>query len=344
MSLRRLLMFAGGGGSFSLMGSLNWINVKDYGAVGDNSHDDTTAFDAAIAQFNANGRGVLYCPAPPVAYAITAGLTPITASGIVLGDGSSSEVGGTGSLINLDSTTATVFTPQGGYTKFEGLAIKNVASGTVTAGAAIVAGSAAPAQRTIYEDLYINNFYDSIDSQAGAYWTMRDCVIRNSWRYGVRVRNVTVPDQGDWLIDHCSVLNDGGHSTDAAFRLESSGAARIQNCEVLGALGYNHYGIDIAATGATSILLVQGNSFESYGNDAVRVVGDWPMQVYIGNEFGQYGNSTGHAFNLSGCDSITIDLNHFTTDSTPTKCIVSSSVTNLTIGPSNNVLGPWTLT
>lgn len=50
----------------------DWLNVKDFGAVGDNSADDTAAFTAAIA---AAAGGDLYIPYTSTGYKLTAGIT-----------------------------------------------------------------------------------------------------------------------------------------------------------------------------------------------------------------------------------------------------------------------------
>jgi len=74
----------------SLRQSLNGIvlSVKDYGASGDGSVDDTAAFQAAISQAAVN-HGVLYIPTGN--YKITAEL-PITTALIIFGDGPTSSI------------------------------------------------------------------------------------------------------------------------------------------------------------------------------------------------------------------------------------------------------------
>lgn len=51
------------------------FNVMDYGAVGDNSHDDLPAFQAAVNAAYANHYGIVYAPRPPIAYKFSGALT-----------------------------------------------------------------------------------------------------------------------------------------------------------------------------------------------------------------------------------------------------------------------------
>lgn len=70
-----------------------WINVEtDYGAVGDNSADDTTAINNAIAAANALDPGATIF-FPPGNYKITGALTTVTRSGVrFVGSGKASTV------------------------------------------------------------------------------------------------------------------------------------------------------------------------------------------------------------------------------------------------------------
>lgn len=81
--------------------SLAWYNVKDYGAKGDGSTNDTAAIQAAINAANTAGRGTIYFPASTGAYRVT-GLT-VYSNLRLLGDGMSS---GTGSEIKMLGDTA----------------------------------------------------------------------------------------------------------------------------------------------------------------------------------------------------------------------------------------------
>lgn len=87
----------------------NIYDVTNYGAVGDNSTDDTTAINSAIAAMNTNKGGILYFPAKTNGYKVTTNLTPIGSSAgqghyIVLGPGPVRPTNGAGGLLKDTST------------------------------------------------------------------------------------------------------------------------------------------------------------------------------------------------------------------------------------------------
>jgi len=65
--------------------SLDWFNVKDYSAVGDNTNDDTAEIQAALNACDAAGGGTVYFPAGT--YKITAVLSYDGVNLHVLGEG-----------------------------------------------------------------------------------------------------------------------------------------------------------------------------------------------------------------------------------------------------------------
>src|SRR5947207_16016119 len=86
-ALARLKHVAGidAAGDVHLARQLGWYNVQDYGAVGDNSTNETSAFAAAIAALPAGG-GNIYVPAG--VYQVDAGtITSGNKSVTIWGDG-----------------------------------------------------------------------------------------------------------------------------------------------------------------------------------------------------------------------------------------------------------------
>jgi hypothetical protein len=89
--------------------SQSWINVKDYGALGNDLNNDTAAINAAIALANSSGATIFF---PPGTYRVT-GLNPITKEGVrIIGSGRRSTyiamISASGDVIRLSSQFSTI--------------------------------------------------------------------------------------------------------------------------------------------------------------------------------------------------------------------------------------------
>ena len=300
----RLLMFGqtyltgGGSGGGGVPG---WFNVRDYGAVGDGSTDDAQAFDDAILALNTAGSGVLYVPASPTAYLVSRALDSITVPCTLMGDGieTLTAPAGIASLITCSSATAQVFTFTVGGVSIRDIALRNTSAGATAGGAlALTNGTAA-----VFQAVEIRNFYTAIDIQLGARWHMADCTIHHFTKYGVRQRNATDPDDGDWTMVGCQITSTVATSqADACVRIESGGGGKIVNCKMGGATVTR--GIDaVAATGVTTtILLITNVSIENMDEDAIHLettgTGSYGMLQVTNCQFGLYSNTTGRAIRV----------------------------------------------
>lgn len=89
----------------AVSGTTDWINVKQYGAIGDGTTDDTAAIQAAINAVPSNG-GVVYMPAGR--YKVTSALSITVDNTTLLGAGTGQRSGATqsghGSRIEVDSS------------------------------------------------------------------------------------------------------------------------------------------------------------------------------------------------------------------------------------------------
>jgi hypothetical protein len=131
---------------------LSWFNVKNYGALGDGSTDDTTAINAAIAAANAAGTSsVVYFPTG--SFVITTALNAISCN--VYGDGPQSSyilVPVSVSPLNL-STASTPVTIQGIHIQYPGAANSSTTALTIQCtGGSYALGS-------IIRDVYIESAY-----------------------------------------------------------------------------------------------------------------------------------------------------------------------------------------
>lgn len=315
----------------SSSGDLGWINVKDYGAVGDGVTNDGSAINSAIAALNAAGRGVLYFP--PGDYLVSAGLTAITADGIALGAGIASYDNAVySSRITCSSSTAALFTVNSKYFKFEDIALYNSAV-SVTAGAGITATSSYIAQRVDYSHVYIKGFWIGVDVQVGAEWTMDSCIIISRTKYGVKIRNTVNPDAGDWKISNCSIYCDGANA-DAGIRIESSGGGKVVNNKINtgpGATYHFTYGIDISASGTTSIMLLANNSIENIATNPIHVVGNWDYIVINGCQLAKYTSGAHNAIYFDGPDHFIID-DVVCIGNSPSTAAAAISLNNCTYG------------
>lgn len=284
-----------------------WFNVANYGT-------DQTAINQAIAAFNTAGGGVLYFPKGN--YTSTGALTAITGRGIIRGDGmaeATPAADGAVSKIACSSATAVLFTVNSTYLKFENLALLNTSGTTPSAGAGIVVTHPTALYNKVdYDSVYVVGFYDEIDIQAGALWTMRNCIIGGPVRYGLRIRNINNPDVGDWWIGGGTVFASSAHLATSAIRIESSGGGKIDDIKVNGVDGGGvnpsfNKGIDAVVTpGSTGILLIVNSSIENFRGNGIDV--DGLSQVTVGNcQFGPYGNSTGRLIRLANLNDATVD-------------------------------------
>lgn len=97
-------IYASGGG----LAVPPFVNVKDYGAVGDGVTDDTAAFNSARSALPSTG-GVVYAPTPSVSYKITASLATYIANQQFRGDGMRATkiaYSGTGYCFTFGSTSS----------------------------------------------------------------------------------------------------------------------------------------------------------------------------------------------------------------------------------------------
>lgn len=283
-------------------GTPGWFNVRDYGAVGDGSTDDTSAINDAIAALILVGSGVLYFPAGT--YKVTAGLTALSVPCLVLGDGRASTDGTTDSIsqVRFDTTSGTLFTVTSDNVSFSKLALYNGTGGTLTAGAAI--SVTAGGSWALYEALSIYGFYMGMDIQEGGSWSMRDCHVHHFKKYGVKIRNISSPQGGDWSMVGCYIV-DGAHNADAGIRFESGAGGKIVNCKInSNSSGINH-GIDVAPVTTITDLQISNTSIEGFRGDAIHIASGAGAGFYhitiVGNQIAQDGsyNSIGNGISIS---------------------------------------------
>ncbi len=319
-------------------GTTGWFNVKDYGAVGDGSADDTAAVNSAIAALNTATKGILYFPSGT--YKVISALTTITASGTILGDGMGtySATGSTdietSSRINFTSATAVLFTLTGGLVVRD-ISLVNTAGGTPSAGSAILASGTDYRQHTVLERVYVSRFYDGIDISTNSVFTMIACSVWNPQHYGVKIRNTVNTDAGGASIIGCTIVSQSQAATAGIF-IASSGGNKIISTNIQ---NIGTYGIQLTAAADSSILLISSCSIEDYTGDAIHLDAnghDYRLVTVTGCEFGQFSNGTGHAFYSTGVTDVLVsDCVLRSNSGTPTAVSLNSG-TRALVGPFTN--------
>jgi hypothetical protein len=332
--------------------SLPWFVVTDYGAVGNDSTDDRTSINAAIADLNSAGRGVLYFPAGR--YYVSNALTALTVPCLVLGDGSGMPGEGV-SQIRTDHTTAILFTLSNYSITMRDLRLYND-SGSETAGAGVAVSTGFGAHNR-YENLHIDGFRDGMSLIYGFEWAMQNCYITNPVRYGVHVANIDLPDGGDWSIVNSWFATRTRNATDA-IHIESAGGGKIANVKI----NANHLsdqgggvkkyvdGINLNLNGSannTTVMTVVGSSIENVSGDAIDLSTTGTAQFggvsISGLEVALYSNNSGRAVKLTaasagglgtagGLGVVTLDGITAITDGTARAAIELTNTDSVSIG------------
>lgn len=296
MYARLLLALAGTGitGGTDMAG-LGWTNVLNYGAVGDGSHDDTSAITAAIAALPASG-GVLYFP--PGSYKTSGGFTLSTPCMVVGGGGGGGTTLDYGpgaiavpyvSRITCTSATAVLFTVSCSGVGFFDLSLVCTATATAGAGIQTVAGGGDHAQ---YVGITVSGFYIGIDQQYGREWALERCWILDWVLSGVRHQNLDINDEGEASITGCYFISQR-ISTGAAYDILGGGGIRFVNCQFVG-IPPMPYAIRANISGATSNLLISNCTMEGWSVNAVLVSGSATFYNIIIEGCQMQGGGTGY--------------------------------------------------
>jgi hypothetical protein len=285
---------------------LPWFVASAYGAVeGGSASANRTALNSLIADLNTAGKGVFYVDGR---YDVDAGLTAITAHANIFGDGAGDlQAQNAASALKLNATTGNLLTLAGDGTCVENIGFENPTSTAQTAGAAI---RVTQGDLNRYRNVSVRGFYDNINIEDGALWTMHDCYLVGARRYGLYIRHIDLPDGGDMVVDGCSIYAEDRNAS-AAVRLESGGGLKFANNKINTLFGTATftYGLDATLTASTGVLTVTGNSFENVTNSGVRGQnsgGTFQAVAITGNQFGYYTPSSGPPVDINGWRDVTV--------------------------------------
>lgn len=218
---------------------LVYITPQMFGAIGNGVADDTESFNRAISEHNATGNPIYV---PKGIYKISGGLTPIETDCIIIGTG---EIRGTD-----ESGKAYLFNARA-KTKISGLTI--VANGY---DGAILFEST---KNCSVEDCTIRADINGVVIKNSSLCSVKDCYIVNANR-GIAIVSDNVDTGDNYFTGNTFDCTDGTGKSALAFY--SGGGIRFTNNKVL---TYAN-GVNILSSGETSVLIVDGNSFENGDN------------------------------------------------------------------------------
>jgi len=309
---------------------LGWYNVKDYGATGNGSTDDTAAVSSAITALTSGSGGVLYFPRGSYK---TSGGFYITVPTMVMGDGnadSHSDVLLPNATTRLlcTSASANLLTLNSAGCSIRDIALINTTSGSTTAGAGLVVANRDDNMHI--SRVSVSRFYNCIDVQTAFMWRMDGCLIINPFHYGLKIADSYNPDWGDFSISNTE-FTSGSFDGATAIRHESGGGMYMANCKIDGwkatTSGSVHrfahaYDLSPAGTTSSSIIEMANCSLENVSGDVISVntsgSTNWKFLIFNGLQFGLYA-ITGHAIKLSSdtlgnLSNVLISNNIFYTD------------------------------
>lgn len=196
--------------AIAFSGGLPWFNVKSYGALGNGSHDDTSAINAAIAALEATfpnpavpalPGGVLYFPAGN--YLISGVLSTLTGFVQILGDGR-----GAANLavtnIQQSSTSAGVFVLTPAIANC-GQYIHDMAIWTSTTSGGDAIQFNGSSLLTNCERLFINGFDKGLHQVTGGGATFSS--VYTGCNYGIYLENAPNPDVGGCNVQECTLTS-----------------------------------------------------------------------------------------------------------------------------------------
>ena len=276
------------------------VNVKDYGAVGNGTTDDT----AAIATALATGRSVLF----PAGTYLTGAQTVASAGQILFGEGAAS-------IILAQSAASNLFTVSADQVGFQDLRLNGAATGNVNTTFAIYTAAASPARYMTVERVV----FSGADAAHG---------FNNAIKFDTNSSYATVVNcKIDRLFGSISGTGYGVLCGQAA-------ACKVVDNWMQASSGRGRHGVYLSA--GTSDCLVQGNSISGFDFEGITQYASGVQPACTGNiitgntvsdcvlsgnngsgAIGVYGHSgrvliSGNVIKNSGAKGIAVDGTGFT--------------------------------
>lgn len=288
------------------------LSVNDYGAIGDNTTDDTAAIQAAIdAAGNTVGTRTVYFPAGT--YRITSPLVIKLQGTSLIGDGTFS------SIINQVTVSAHAIKYDAPnnvqYTAIRHLGITGVGGDTSTGTGIYARSDTGPgnffASQFLFENVRVVGFANGIWAQNSPKTVVRNCLLANN------VVGIRFTKADTFLIENCAIAASGVTADTTGIILENSYAPIVSGSNFGGVVMLGEFGdLDrfIDVTGGSIFSVIQPNVERcgmSSGQCAIYLAGTARMDWTGGRISNGSGDSTTAIFRLyadAGGDVPTLNI------------------------------------
>lgn len=270
-------------------------SVKDFGAVGNGTTDDTVAIQAAINAVQGTGRSLLF---PVGSYKVSSTLS-VTGTLRLVGESRN------GSVITWASTTLHVLS----VACDTGISVDRLTfSGPAgpTAGNIItLTGSATQNIFSTFRECTFVYGFNQIVTVAACDWVIENCVFTEYVNYGVYVSDTFNVDAGDSFIGNgCTFFTSS--ATGVGIYQVSSGGLKVVGNKLLGGLYGYQMSLSTLGTATVDLLLI-GNSIENQTAGAVYLTRPSGSVVFgnvviVGNQIAGQGAATATSWIGIGTD------------------------------------------
>lgn len=267
----------------------DFLSVKDFGATGDGSTDDSAAIQAAIDALSTAGGRVFF---PSGTYKLGTVLT-ISSPICLFGEGPDSTflrtVGDT-NAIHLSTSDAS-------YSTISDMELKPLTSTTTGVGILVSSASTAVSFFKI-RNVLIRAYNYGINIVTGMTFTIDACYLLDNITSCLQVSNTISPDNGDFLVSNC--VFDSGIGGTYAMNFISGGGMKVIGNKI----GHHSIGIylSLAASVVTSDLIIANNSIENQSVSAIKMDNTSGATTFLNTSIcgNQMGNAPSNAIDISG--------------------------------------------
>ena len=288
--------------------TVNVVNVRDFGAVGNGSSDDTSAIAAAAAALTPGSR--LFFPAGTYATSATVSITvPCYIEGAGGGFTTSNPQTDVGVVLVNRTSGAGIFRVSSDAVHFRRLFFTSYGGPAAAIASKATAITFERGDYCSVAECVFTGWYKWLWFRNCASWVVRDNHFQLAAKYGIHVQNGAAPDNGDQILTNNMLASNAPWNTEVLVRQESGGGLKaIGNKFLCPGVPGAKWAFELAiADGAnTSILIVSANSFENFSTGSIRITHAGPyftgtfVKVNVtGNQF-TGGQSTGPIIDIRG--------------------------------------------